>query len=138
MLYIAMFNLSPWKLLCALISAKAFSREVFEVSLGKASRTADGLAERMVLMEEAMLSGRRARRATARLPWDGEERMRAMPVPWEGVNGGESVGGVGGRTYGVGAGADQYGESRGRHCVLRWWISLLRLGLVVPEVVWGQ
>jgi hypothetical protein len=118
MLYIAMSNFSPAKLLCALMSAKAFSRDALDVSLGKDSKTALGLADRMVLIEEAMLSGRRARRATARLPWDGEERMRAMPVPWEGVSGGEGVGGVGGRTYGVGAGADQYGESRGRHCVV--------------------
>jgi hypothetical protein len=30
------------------------------------------------------VSGLRARRATARLPWEGWDRMRAMPVPWLG------------------------------------------------------
>jgi len=32
-------------------------------------------------MREYRASGRRARRATARLPWEGWERMRAMPAP---------------------------------------------------------
>lgn len=82
MLNIARSRFRPAKLLCALMSWKAFSREDLDVSVGKASRTALGLLVRMVEMEEAMESGRRARRATARLPWEGEERMRAMPVPW--------------------------------------------------------
>jgi hypothetical protein len=76
-----MLSFSPWKLLCDLMSAKAFSNEALDVSLGKASRTADGLAWRTLEIEAWMESGRRARRATARLPWEGEERMRAIPEP---------------------------------------------------------
>lgn len=57
----------------------AFSRDSLDVSEGKASRTAEGLDERTLDMHDARESGRRARRATARLPW--VERMRAMPVP---------------------------------------------------------
>lgn len=81
MLYIAMLSFRPWKLLCDLISAKAFSKEALEVSVGKDSRTADGLADRTFDMEAWMESGRRARRATARLPWEGEDKMRAIPEP---------------------------------------------------------
>jgi hypothetical protein len=51
------------------------------VSVGKVSMTALGeLVVRFARTEERA-SGRRARRATARLPWEGWERMRAMPVP---------------------------------------------------------
>jgi hypothetical protein len=53
-----------------------------DVSLGKASRTAEGLAERIFEMDDAMESGRRARSATARFPCEGEERIRAIPEPW--------------------------------------------------------
>jgi hypothetical protein len=63
------------------MSANAFSKLALDVSLGKASRTADGLACRILEMEAWMESGRRASRATARLPWEGEERMRAIPEP---------------------------------------------------------
>jgi hypothetical protein len=77
-----MFSFSPWKLLCDLMSAKAFSRDALEVSLGKASSTAEGLDSRILEMEEAIESGRRARSATARLPWEGEESMRAIPEPY--------------------------------------------------------
>lgn len=81
MLYTASLNFKPSKLLCALMSAKAFCKEALDVSDGKASRTAEGSVERMFEMDDAMESGRRARRATARLPWEGEERIRAIPVP---------------------------------------------------------
>jgi hypothetical protein len=81
MLYIANFKFKPLKLWCAFMSAKAFSSEALEVSVGKASRTALGLVSRILEMEARIESGRRARRATARLPWEGWERMRAMPVP---------------------------------------------------------
>jgi hypothetical protein len=63
-----MFSFKPWKLLCDLMSWKAFSSEALDVSLGKASRTAEGLAERIFEMEDWIASGRRARSATARLP----------------------------------------------------------------------
>jgi hypothetical protein len=63
------------------MSRKAFSMDAFDVSDGKASRTASGEDWRIVEITDCRDSGRRARRATARLPWDGEERMRAMPVP---------------------------------------------------------
>jgi hypothetical protein len=63
------------------MSLKTFSSEALDVSLGKASRTAEGLVERILEIEDAMESGRRARSATARLPCEGEDRMRAIPEP---------------------------------------------------------
>jgi hypothetical protein len=76
-----MFSFKPLKLGCSLMSLNAFSREALDVSLGKASRTALGLASRILEIEALIESERRARRATARLPYDDEDRMRAMPVP---------------------------------------------------------
>jgi hypothetical protein len=50
--------------------------------VGKHSITLFGdVFERFCLMLERE-EGLRASRATARLPWEGCERMRAMPVPW--------------------------------------------------------
>jgi hypothetical protein len=66
---------------CDLMSAKAFVSESGEVPVGNASSTALGLDWRRELTSSFSGSGRRARRATARLPWDGWERMRAMPAP---------------------------------------------------------
>jgi hypothetical protein len=60
MLYIARVSFRPAKDLCDLMSRKACSREALEVSVGKASRTASGFADRMVEMEDAIESGRRA------------------------------------------------------------------------------
>jgi hypothetical protein len=80
-LYIASFSFRPLKLPCAFISAKAFSRDAFEVSLGNASSIAFSLVERTLEMTVCRFSGRLARSATARLPCFGEERTRAIPVP---------------------------------------------------------
>jgi len=81
MLYIASFNFNPLKLSWAWMSAKAFSRDALEVSLGKASSTASGFVERTLEMQLSRFSGRRARSATARLPWVEEDSTRAIPVP---------------------------------------------------------
>lgn len=64
------------------MSLKAFSSETLDVSLGKASRRTSGLVSRTLDMTESRDSERRARRATARLPCEGWERMRAIPVPY--------------------------------------------------------
>ena len=54
---------------------------VGEVSVGKHSITLLGeVVDRFCFMLERD-SGRRARRAIARFPWVGEERIRAIPVP---------------------------------------------------------
>jgi hypothetical protein len=64
------------------MSANAFSKDALDVSLWKASRTALSFVERTLEMRVCRFSGRRARSATARLPWAGDERMRAIPVPY--------------------------------------------------------
>lgn len=51
------------------------------VSVGKLSITLPGEVSFRFEEIEDKLSGRRARRATARLPCLGWERTRAMPVP---------------------------------------------------------
>lgn len=53
------------------------------MSVRKVSMIEFGAEERREVAREARLSGFRARRATARLPWDGCARMRAMPAPLE-------------------------------------------------------
>jgi hypothetical protein len=112
MLYIAMLSFRPWKLLCALMSAKASSSEALDVSPGKASSTAEGFADRILEMEDWIESGRRARSATARFPCEGEERMRAIPEPWR-LAFSLLVCGSGGRvcTHGVWPGADKNRET---------------------------
>lgn len=64
------------------MSRNAFSIDSLDVFDGKASRTASGDVERIVEMTDCRFSGWRASSATARLPCEGEERIRAMPVPW--------------------------------------------------------
>jgi hypothetical protein len=54
---------------------------VGEVSVGKVSMTLPGEVCCRFARTLESDSGRRARRATARLPCEGWERMRAMPVP---------------------------------------------------------
>lgn len=51
------------------------------MSDGKASRTASGEVLCIVEITDSRDSGRRARSATARLPWEGCDRIRAIPVP---------------------------------------------------------
>jgi hypothetical protein len=80
-LYTATRNFNPFKLSLCLISPKARSNDSFDVSVGKASRTASGCDFRIVEMTLSRFSGRRARSATARLPWEGSEKTRAIPVP---------------------------------------------------------
>ena len=60
---------------------KAFFRLLGSVSVGKASTTLPGAVFSRLERILERLSARRARRATARLPCFGWERMRAMPVP---------------------------------------------------------
>jgi hypothetical protein len=76
-----MSNFKSLKLSCFLMSANAFSSDSLDVSLGKASSTAEGFEARILLITEEREEGLRARRAMARLPCWGEERMRAIPVP---------------------------------------------------------
>lgn len=54
---------------------------VGDVSVGKASMILPGDVSFRFARTLVRFSGRRARRATARFPWEGWERMRAMPVP---------------------------------------------------------
>lgn len=49
--------------------------------MGKVSNTAPGFDDRREVASSVKGSGRRARRATAMLPWLREERTRAMPAP---------------------------------------------------------
>ena len=53
------------------------------MSVGKASMVEPGAELRREVVSCWRGPGRRARRATARLPWEGEARMRAMPAPWD-------------------------------------------------------
>ncbi len=62
------------------MSEKAFDSFSGVVSEGKVS-TGLGVDDRMPLATVFRLSGLRARRATAKLPWAGEARIRAMPAP---------------------------------------------------------
>ena len=62
------------------MSEKAFDNFSGVVSEGKVS-TGLGVDDRMPLATAFRLSGLRARRATAKLPWAGEARIRAMPAP---------------------------------------------------------
>lgn len=55
---------------------------VGEVSVEKVSMVLSGEVLRRLVRIEESDSGRRARRATARLPCFGCERIRAIPVPW--------------------------------------------------------
>ena len=64
------------------MAAKVLEREAGEVSVGKVSMTESGEADLSVCEICCRGSARRARRAMARLPCEGCERMRAMPVPW--------------------------------------------------------
>ncbi len=63
---------------------KACLRLSGEVSVGKVSTTLPGEVCWRLERTLSRLSWRRARRATARLPCLGCERMRAIPVPWRG------------------------------------------------------
>lgn len=63
------------------MSLKALESEDVEVSEGKEWRVPPD-CERSLSVRAERLSALRARRATARLPCDGEARMRAMPAPW--------------------------------------------------------
>lgn len=68
------------KEVCERMSEKAFESFSGVVSEGKVS-TGLGVVERMPVATVFRLSGFRARRATAKLPWAGEARIRAMPAP---------------------------------------------------------
>ena len=68
------------KELCERISENAFDNFSGVVSEGKVS-TGLGVDDRMPLATVFKLSGLRARRARAKLPWAGEARIRAMPAP---------------------------------------------------------
>ena len=68
------------KELCERTSEKAFDNFSGVVSEGKVS-TGLGVDDWMPLATVIRLSGLRARRATAKLPWAGEARIRAMPAP---------------------------------------------------------
>ena len=61
-------------------------RESGEVDVGNVSRIEEGEEVRIVDFVWERVSAERERRATARFPWAGEERMRAMPVPWRGLD----------------------------------------------------
>lgn len=74
-------SLRPAKEGCERIALKAFSRDEGEVSVGNVSITADGEVEKRFLRVAERVSSERARRATARFEYFGEERIRAMPVP---------------------------------------------------------
>lgn len=65
-----------------MIAAKVLEIDSGEVSVGKVSIMVFGVADCSFVLMEFSDSGRRARRATARLPWEGWERIRAIPVPW--------------------------------------------------------
>ena len=75
-------SLRDWKAEWVRIAVKVWAREEGDVSVGKVSRTESGLLAFRVLEIVCRDSGRRARRAMARLPCEGWERMRAMPVPY--------------------------------------------------------
>lgn len=64
------------------MAAKVLESEDGEVSVGKVSMMASGEPVLSVCAICCRYSGRRARSAMARLPCEGCERMRAMPVPW--------------------------------------------------------
>lgn len=59
------------------------NREEKRRTVGNASTTTSLFPSRRDLTRSWRGSGRRARRATAMLPWEGWERMRAMPVVFE-------------------------------------------------------
>ena len=62
------------------MSEKALESFSGVVSEGKVSMGL-GVVERMLVATVFRFSGLRARRATAKLPWAGEARIRAMPAP---------------------------------------------------------
>ena len=64
-----------------MIASKALDNEAGEVSDWKVSTLELLLDLRMVDLVVSREADVRARRATAKLPWEGEERIRAMPVP---------------------------------------------------------
>lgn len=63
------------------MAANAAAREDGVVELGKVSMIESGEVSWRLDLMDCKDSGRRASRATAMLPWDGWERMRAIPVP---------------------------------------------------------
>ena len=63
------------------MSEKAFESFSGVVSEGK-PMTGLEVEDWMPFATALRLSGFRARRATARLPWDGEARTRAIPAPY--------------------------------------------------------
>lgn len=75
------FSFRPLKEELARISAKALERESGDVSVGNVSMVAFWVWDRRVEASDERRSGFRAKRATARLPWEGCARMRAMPAP---------------------------------------------------------
>jgi len=80
-LKIASFNFKSLNDLCVLMAEKALERDVGEVSVGKVSMVELGAEELREWAREERFSGFRARRATARLPWEGWASMRAIPAP---------------------------------------------------------
>lgn len=74
-------SLRPLNEGCERIAEKALVSESGEVSVGKVSMVEPGEVDfRLEWVEESVL-GLRASSATARLPWEGWERMRAIPEP---------------------------------------------------------
>lgn len=63
------------------MSLNVLSSEAGEVSVGKGCRIPPSEDLRSEVHRLSRLSRLRASRATARLPWRGEARMRAMPAP---------------------------------------------------------
>lgn len=63
------------------MALKVRDRSSADVLVGKVSITALGVAVVRVCLMSFRDSWRRARRATAMLPWEGWDRIRAMPVP---------------------------------------------------------
>ena len=63
------------------MALKAWESEVGDVSVSKVSIVLSGELDLRFEDVEARVSGFRARRAMARLPWEGCVRIRAMPVP---------------------------------------------------------
>ena len=67
---------------CERIAEKVLVSESGVVSVGNVSMVEPGEVDfRLEWVEERVL-GLRANRATAKLPWEGWERIRAMPEPW--------------------------------------------------------
>lgn len=100
------------------MAEKAWESAESDVSVGNVSM---GLLveERRREARVFRLSGLRARRATARFPWEGEERMRAMPAPFDAASAGFST-----------------AMDICKGCVPRWGLLLSKLlSLLVPFYV---